>query len=117
MRVAIPLSGDDISPRFGSNAQFRVATVANGHVQSEEVRDTGNLCPHEFPEFLSSLGVGKVICGGIHRRFRDALEQRGIEVTWGVFGSAADALRAFREGTLRRDQFVCREHPGRHGRG
>jgi predicted Fe-Mo cluster-binding NifX family protein len=114
MRMAIALFGDEVSPHFGATGRFLVATVHDGHVQAQAVEDVSHLCPHDFPEFLSSLGVEKVICGGVHRRFRDDLEHRGIEVFWGVIGSASEALTAYLAGRLQCDQFVCDESSGRH---
>jgi predicted Fe-Mo cluster-binding NifX family protein len=114
MRVAIPLFDDEVSPRFGVSGRFLVATIDDRHVQAQAVEDVSHICPQDFPEFLSSLGVAKVICGGVHRRFRDELERRGIEVIWGVIGSAAEALSAYLGGRLQCDQFVCGESSGRH---
>ena len=68
-----------------------------------------------------AVGAGaKVICGGVQRHLQSEMESRGIEVIWGVIGPAADALVALRDGTLRRDQFICRGRQRRHrghGRG
>lgn len=114
MRVAIALFGDEVSPRFGSSARFMLATIEDDRVQTQEVKDVSDICPHDFPEFLSALGVAKLICGGVHRRFRDELERRGIEVIWGVIGSAAEALTAYLGGRLQCDQFVCNESSERH---
>lgn len=117
MRVAIPLFGEEVSPRFGCATQFLVATIQGDSAPEEEVKDVSRLAPWQFAEFLASVGVAKVICGGVHRRFQEELEHRGIEVVWGVIGPAALALAAFLDGTLRRDQFVCRGRHGWRGRG
>ena len=115
MKVAVPLFRDEVSPRFGCSAQFLVATVEEGGVWAQEVKDVSHLAPWQLSEFLASLGVTKVICGGVHRRFQEELARCGIEIIWGVIGPAADALEALRAGTLRTDQFIC---PGwRGGRG
>lgn len=114
MRVAIPLFGDEVSPRFGCSTQFLLATLDGNRVQNEELEDVGHLAPWQFADYLASRQVAAVICGGVHRHFQDELERRGMEVIWGVIGPAADALVAMASGTLRRDQFLC---PGRHGRG
>lgn len=117
MQVAIPLFGDEVSPRFGCSTQFLVATVQGNGAEREEVKDVNRLAPWQFPEFLASLGVATVICGGVHRRFQEEMERRGIEVIWGVIGPASEALAAFLNGTLQRDQFVCRGRHGRRGHG
>ncbi|UCF33640.1 MAG: hypothetical protein JSV78_15040, partial [Phycisphaerales bacterium] len=115
MLVAIPLFGDEVSPRFGWCAEVLLATVDDGRVQQQEVRDVRHLAPCQLPEFLQSLAVENVICGGVNRRFQEEMEHRGMKVVWGVIGPATDALIALTKGTLQRDQFVCRGHRGHGG--
>jgi len=110
MRVAVPLFGDEVSPRFGCSARFLVATVENGRIVDQQVHDASHLAPWQLPGFVATLGVSKVICGGVHRTFQAEMENLGLEVIWGVIGPAAAALAALANGTLQRDQFVC---PGR----
>jgi predicted Fe-Mo cluster-binding NifX family protein len=117
MLVAIPLFGDEVSPRFGWCAEVLLATVNDGQVQQQEVRDVRHLAPCQLPEFLQTLAVEKVICGGVSRRFQEEMQHRGMEVTWGVIGTASDALAALTKGTLQRDQFVCRGRRGGMHRG
>jgi predicted Fe-Mo cluster-binding NifX family protein len=112
MLVAIPLFGDEVSPRFGWCAEVLLASVDDGQVQQQEVRDVRHLAPCQLPEFLQLLAVEKVICGGVSQSFQKEMERRGMEVIWGVIGTACDALAALMKGTLQPDQFVC---PGRRG--
>ena len=114
MKVAIPLFGDEVSPRFGYSRQFLIASIEDGRLGPQEVQEVGHLAPWQLVAFLTSLGVAKVICGGVHPRFQEEMDRCGIEVIWGVIGPAAEALSALAKGTLRSDQFVC---PGRHRRG
>ena len=114
MRVAVPLFGDEVSPRFGYSTELLVATVGEDGIRSEEVKDIAGLAPWQVIEDLSSSGVVKVICGGVQRHLQSEMEGRGMEVIWGVIGPAADALVALRDGTLRRDQFICRGRQRRH---
>lgn len=113
MRVAIPIFGEDVSPRLGCSTAMLLATVEADAIRNEEVRDIAGLSPWQLPDFLVSLGVAKVICGGVHRHLQGALESKGVEVIWGVIGPAADALLELRSGTLQRDQFLCRGQRGR----
>ena len=115
MKVAVPVFNDDVSPRFGCSTQVLVATIDNDGLRIDGVQDLRGLPPWQWPELFARLGVTKVICGGVHARFLDEMERRGMEVFWGVIGPATAALAALQSGTLRRDQFVCRRH--RHRRG
>ena len=116
MLIAVPLFQNEVSPRFGCCRQFLFATVEDNQVVAREVRDSGSVEPWHLVQFLVSQSVERVICGGINRRFLDQMHERGIKVTWGVIGTAEDALAAFLEGTLRSDQFVC-PGPGPAGGG
>ena len=117
MRVAVPIFGEDVSPRFGCSTDLLLATVDADGIQGQEIRKIGGLAPWEVLELLAAAGVTKVICGGVHWRWQAEMERRGVEVIWGVIGPAADALVALRNGTLQRDQFVCRGRRGRQGGG
>ena len=113
MRVAVPIFGEDVSPRFGYSRQLLLAEVDERGVRTEGTQDLSAYPPWQWAELFASQGVAKVICGGMHPRFREELERRGIQVIWGVIGPVADALVAFQRGELQSDQFIC---PGRHGR-
>ena len=117
MKAAIPLFGDDVSPRFGCSGRFLVASIEENRVQARNEEAVTHLDPWKFPEFLASQGVTQVICGGVHRRFQMELERLGIKVIWGVIGPAEEALAAFLNGTLKSNQFVCGDFRKRRGRG
>jgi len=119
MKVAVPLFGEDVSPRFGYMNDVLIATIDETGIRTEEIKDVTSLAPWQLPEFLASLGIAKVICGGMHWRFQYMMQRSGIEVIWGVIGPAADALAALQAGRLRNDQFLRhgRHGPGGRGRG
>lgn len=119
MKVAVPLFGEDVSPRFGCSAHILIATIDESGIHAEGIRDITGLATWQLPEFLASLDVTKVICGGMHWRFQEEMQRRGIDVIWGVIGPAADALAALQSGSLQKDQFLCRGRfgPGGWGRG
>jgi predicted Fe-Mo cluster-binding NifX family protein len=108
MKVAVALFGEEVSPRFGCSTEVLIASVEAGGVNVEGAQDLTGAPPWQWPEVLSRMGVSTLVCGGIHGRFQQELERRGIQVIWGVIGPAADALHALQNGTLQRDQFVCR---------
>ncbi len=108
MRVAVPLYGDLVSPRFGSEVVFLIASIEEGQLHEEQTVEARNLGPSRLAELLVSLGVTKVICGGIQHELQRAIERRGIDVIWGIIGPASDALAALLAGSLHSDQFVRR---------
>ncbi len=108
MYVAIPLFGEEVSPRVGPRNSFLIASIAEGRICDRQIVEARNIAWPHLPEFLVSLGVTKVVCGGIGHELEQELERQGIEVVWGVIGPASDALSALAEGTLHSDQFVRR---------
>ncbi len=109
MRVAIPLHGDEVSPRIGSRALFLVASIEEGRIVEEHLVDTQNRVWLDLAVFLASQGITTMICGGIQRELQSEIEGRGIEVIWGIIGPASAALMALISGTLHSDQFVGRD--------
>jgi len=118
VRIAIPLFGDEVSPRFGCATRFLLVDVEAGRPMRREVKDLVALGspPGQLAAFLKSLEVNKVVCGGLHARFRRDLEALGIEVIWGVIGTAEEAVSTLISGRLERDQFLCRGVRGGTGR-
>ena len=106
MKVAIPLFGDEVSPRFGCSAKLLMADVENGRVLSQSPLDVSEMGGCGLAGFLNDSRVEVVICGGIHQRHRDELESGGLRVIWGVIGRASEALEAFAAGNLKPDQFI-----------
>ena len=85
-----------------------VASIEGGQIQDKQTVEAENMTCSQLPGFLASLGVSKMICGGIERPVQQEIESRGIEVIWGVIGPAAEALWALVKGTLHENQFVRR---------
>ncbi len=108
MRVAVAVFGSDVSPRFGCSGKFLVASIEDGQIQDEQIVEAENMTCSQLPDFLASLGVSEMICGGIERPVQEEIESRGIEVIWGIIGPTAEALSALVKGTLRQSQFVRR---------
>jgi len=113
MRVAIPLFGDQVSPRFGPGRHFMLASIEDGQIQEKQLVEAQDAAQSQLPTFLASLGVTKLICGGIQHQLQRDMECHGIDVIWGIIGPASEALCALANGTLHNDQFVGRESKAR----
>jgi predicted Fe-Mo cluster-binding NifX family protein len=113
MKIAIPIFGDRISPRFDFSPEMWVIEVENGKVVGQERFSTANLNLPQRLEQITSNGVDKVICGGIDVFSRDQLGSRGIDVVQDVIGDAGIVFDLFMRGRLR-PGFCC-EKKGRRG--
>jgi len=101
MKIAIPLFGDRVSPRFDVSPEIRLIVVERGMVLRQEKLSAVNLTVPQRLEWIASNGVHKVICGGIDGFCRDQLGSRGIDVVQDVTGDAGVAFDLFMRGTLR----------------
>ncbi len=112
MKIAIPIFGNRVSPRFDVCPEFWIIELRDGKIESEERQSVESFTLQQRLNHLSSLGVDKIICGGIDNFCIDHLGTRGIEVIHNVSGEAAEALNLFLRGDLR-PGFCC--EPKRRG--
>ncbi len=108
MRVAIPLFGVWISPRFGFSPEMWILTIENGEVLSRKTISMAGLALPQWFNQLASLGVDTLICGGIDGFCHRQLENLGISVIPEIAGEAGDALSLFLDGNLQPGVRLCR---------
>ncbi len=106
MKIAIPLFGTRISPRFDFSPEMRIITVEDGKVVRQENFPVAHLNLTQRLDQLTSSGVNKVICGGIDWFCLNQLGSKGIEVVHNVAGEADVASDLFMKGRLR-PGFCC----------
>lgn len=112
MKVAIPIFGNRISPRFDFSPEMWIIEVERGEVVSQEKLPTANLNLPRRLEQITSNGVDKVICGGIDGFSLNQLGSKGIDVLEDVIGEAETAFDLFMRGRLR-PGFCCERRGGR----
>jgi predicted Fe-Mo cluster-binding NifX family protein len=113
MKIAIPIFGNRISPRFDFSPEMWIVEIEKGEVVREEKFTTGNLNIPQRLEQIASNGVDRVICGGIDGFSRNELGCRGIDVVQDVIGDAEIVFDLFMRGRLR-PGLSCK---GRRGKG
>jgi predicted Fe-Mo cluster-binding NifX family protein len=113
MKIAIPLFGNRISPRFEFSPEIWIIELKDGEVQREERFPTNNLSLPQRLDQLASNGVNKIICGGIDGLSLNLLGGRGIDVIHNVVGEAQEGINLFLRGLLR-PGFCC-DRKGRRG--
>lgn len=105
--VAVPVCGQRVLARLCWATVFCVAQVdpAGGAAQlvQSRVREPAEQAP--LLRWLWGLGVEGVVCGGIHFRYRVALEAEGLWAVSGYRGEAQEVLeQRLREGGDGNDQ-------------
>lgn len=111
MKIAIPLFGNRISPRFDFSPEMWIIDVEGGKVVGQEKLQTANLNLPQRLEQITSNGVNKVICGGMDGFCQNQLGSRGIDVVQDVIGEAEIVFDLFMRGRLRPG--LCCEGRGR----
>ena len=100
MKVAVPLFGSRVSPRFGCAGEIMVAEIADGVVTATQMVPCSAMSPHQIAGHLAELGVSTLICGGINYQHEAMLLDRGITLIRGVGGEADAAVCAFAANSL-----------------
>jgi predicted Fe-Mo cluster-binding NifX family protein len=101
----------NVSGHFIHTPYFVVAELDGKAILSTRLEASpGHEQGGTMPGFVDSLGVSEVIVGGIGAGAVNGLRTRGIEVTAGATGSAANALIEFASGTLPRLKPWCVQH-------
>jgi predicted Fe-Mo cluster-binding NifX family protein len=112
MKIAIPIFGNRISPRFDFSPEMWIITVENGKLVNQKKLPIANLNLPQRLEQVTSNEVDKVICGGIDGFSRNQLGSRGIDVVQDVIGDAEVVFDLFMKGRLR-PGFCCERRRGR----
>ena len=100
MRIAVPLFGTRVSPRFDCAMTFLVAGVDEGEIVERSQIAAEGRTPRDRVAWLLALGVDTMICGGIDMHSAQLLDLNGITAYSWVTGEAEDALRSVAEGSL-----------------
>lgn len=92
MKVAVPINGDRIAPRFSLAKEILVAELRGRRATGIEKVDITHLHPMEVPDFLASKGITKIIAGGVDWYQQEIFKLRNIDVTWGIMGNVNEVL-------------------------
>jgi len=113
MRVAIPMFGADISPRFCFAREMVVIERQGGDEVSRERVMLGDVSWPERFSVLTEHRVDVLLCGGFPRDFLPLAAAAGIRVIVGLAGTVEQVAKAFFDGTVE-DLVVmpCRQRGG-----
>jgi len=117
MKIAVTYENGEVFQHFGHTEQFKLYTVEDGKIVSEQVVGTNGSGHGALAGFLQNDGVDTLICGGIGGGAQEALRSAGIKLYGGVSGNADEAVAALLNGTLGFDPNVHCDHHGHGGEG
>jgi predicted Fe-Mo cluster-binding NifX family protein len=107
MKVAIPIFGPRVSPRFDYAPGLLIFNLEDGKVLKSEKFSLQTWDRLQRLQKLQELGVQTLICGGIDGNSAQVLSDYGIRVIAWVAGEADEAMRCFLQGTLRPGVALC----------
>jgi predicted Fe-Mo cluster-binding NifX family protein len=107
MRVAIPIFGPRVSPRFDCAPGLLLFSLEAGKVVGSEKFSLQAWDRLQRLQKLKDLGVQTLICGGIDGHSAQVLSDYRIRVIAWVAGEADEAMRCFLEGKLRSGVELC----------
>jgi predicted Fe-Mo cluster-binding NifX family protein len=108
MKIAIPLFGSRVSPRFGCEPEILIVDIEEHKEINRRKFSTMELGIPQRISLLSSLCVDTLICGGIDTFCLRSLSAKGFQIIPGVIGEADEALNYFLSGELREGQCLRR---------
>lgn len=114
MKIAIPVFGTRIAPRFDCSRSFLVISTENGEVISRQELPTAPWTQLETVRKLTELGVDTLVCGGIDRASWGQLSLFGVRIFSWITGEAEDAMTCLLRGDLEPNMMLG---PGGHARG
>jgi len=107
MKIAVSAQGTDmtshVDPRFGRAKNIIVVDTETGAHEAHD--NTLNLnamqgAGIQTAKNVADLGVGAILSGNVGPKAFSALNTAGIEVYTGISGTVADAVAAYKNGTL-----------------
>jgi len=111
MRIAIPLSNDNLSQHFGHCEQFAIIDVDdNKNISETELVTPPAHEPGVLPKWLTGMHVNLIIAGGMGRRAQQLFAQNNINVIIGAPANEPQQLvRQYLDDQLQCGQNIC-EH-------
>ncbi len=109
MKIAIPIFGARVSPRFDFAPALLICTLENGRVVERTEMPINTWSIWQRVEKMKELQVQTLICGGIDGNSERILKSQQIEVIPWVAGEAEKALQTFLKGKLQPGMII---YPG-----
>lgn len=112
MKIAVTYEKGNVFGHFGHTENFKIYNVNDNIINSCEIVPVIGQGHGALAEFLKSLDVDILICGGIGGGAQNALKDAGIKFYGGVSGSADDAVNALINDKLNFNPDVNCNHHG-----
>lgn len=109
MKIAIMLTGNQISPHFGGSERVCFYTIENDNIVAKEYFDMPEHKAGLFAKFVKEKGADVVIAGSMGERARYIFDNLGIKYFIGVLGSPDEAIAKLLKGELKSNEVLANE--------
>lgn len=113
MKVAIPLYGSRVSPRFGYTRDFLIVELEGKKEIDRKALTMEINHPARMADRLANEGVSVILSGGMNPHFQEQFRLRNIAVIWGLMGDADDVLATYLDGQVFSGMGPCPRRGGR----
>jgi predicted Fe-Mo cluster-binding NifX family protein len=93
LKIAIPLFKERVSPHFGSSRRLLLMDTDGTTISQETLLNIEEEGPVNLLRRLVDLGGDEVVCGGIHRYYKDWLIRKGVTVMDNQRGIAKEIIQ------------------------
>jgi len=100
-KICVPLSGDDIHPRFGLAPRLKMLEIRDRMIVSSTVIDAPVHQHGELPGIVARLGVDAVIVHTLGQIGIDRFNQFNVSIYSGLKGNADEAVQEVLSGKVR----------------
>jgi predicted Fe-Mo cluster-binding NifX family protein len=100
MKVAIPVYGERVCPRFGYTRDFLIVDLEGGKEIDRKVLKMEIDQPARIADRLAKEGVSLILSGGMNPYFQEQFRMRNIGVIWGLIGDPNDVLATYLDGRV-----------------
>lgn len=112
MRIAMPIFGTRVSPRFDIARRLLIVDLADGAVKERQEVSFEIQPPLKRILFLKEQGVDTLLCGGIRRCDYFMIDEMRISIYASLIGEVEEILSSFIDGSLEPGFGVATGGPG-----
>lgn len=110
MRIAVTIAKDgSIFQHFGRSEEFKIYDIKEKRIVNSLVISTNGVSHGALVGFLMEAHVDVLICGGLGRGARVALNESGVELYPGIKGNVDDVIQLYLHDALTKGQGECKE--------
>ena len=101
MKIAVPIFGERVAPRFDCATSFRILTCDNGEIKKSEDVVLASTKSLERINLLFNLGIKILICGAINEFALRMFTEKGINVIPWIIGDVQKVINSYLKGDLK----------------